>query len=388
MGHRGKGKHSEAAEGEGQVRPVPVGPLEEDAARGALLLPGQLLQPGGQAGKLGGEGVQRRLIGRRAGQVGAGTGRRAPAQLGPADVVVRTALSGLGKQLLPAPGAEQQAGQQGPPVVHRRGPVRGEQLLNGPPRRAGHQGGVPPQGDDPLVHRVAGGAPAGVVPLLVGQQAPAAVAVRPGKAEIRPQGGEVVPGVAVRGAVHRVLQNLPQAGQGEGPPGAGGDALLRQGAGQAAEALPGQKQPEDGRGAAPLRGVGDQPAGGAGAAVHDHLRRPLRPEAGGGGAPQPPPRPGQQAHVVPDPLGDGLPLQLGEDAGNVHHGLAHGGGGVELLPDAEEGHPPPLQTPDEVGKVAHAAAHPVQPVAHQGLRPRPADVLQHPAELGALEILS
>ena len=46
MGHRGKGKHSEAAEGEGQVRPVPVGPLEEDAARGALLLPGQLLQPG------------------------------------------------------------------------------------------------------------------------------------------------------------------------------------------------------------------------------------------------------------------------------------------------------------------------------------------------------
>ena len=52
MGHRGKGKHSEAAEGEGQVRPVPVGPLEEDAARGALLLPGQLLQPGGQAGKL------------------------------------------------------------------------------------------------------------------------------------------------------------------------------------------------------------------------------------------------------------------------------------------------------------------------------------------------
>ena len=49
MGHRGKGKHSEAAEGEGQVRPVPVGPLEEDAARGALLLPGQLLQPGGQA---------------------------------------------------------------------------------------------------------------------------------------------------------------------------------------------------------------------------------------------------------------------------------------------------------------------------------------------------
>ena len=41
MGHRGKGKHSEAAEGEGQVRPVPVGPLEEDAARGALFLPGR-----------------------------------------------------------------------------------------------------------------------------------------------------------------------------------------------------------------------------------------------------------------------------------------------------------------------------------------------------------
>ena len=89
MGHRGK-----TAEGEGQGRPVPVGPLEEDAARGALFLPGQLLQPGGQAGKLGGEGVQRRLIGRRAGQVGAGAGRRSPAQLGPADVVVSAALPG------------------------------------------------------------------------------------------------------------------------------------------------------------------------------------------------------------------------------------------------------------------------------------------------------
>ena len=50
MGHRGKGKHSEAAEGEGQGRPVPVGPLEEDAARGALFLPGQLLQPGARRG--------------------------------------------------------------------------------------------------------------------------------------------------------------------------------------------------------------------------------------------------------------------------------------------------------------------------------------------------
>ena len=245
---------------------------------------------------------------------------------------------------------------------------------------------MPPQGHDPPLHRVAGGAAAGVVPLLVGQQAPAGVAVRPAEAQIGPPLREPGPGVAVGGAVHRVLQNLPQARRGEGLSLPVDHPDVRQGGGQAGEALPGQKQAEDLPRRPPFGGLGDEAAGGAGPAVHNHLRRPLGPEAGGGHAPQPPPRPGQQAHVVPYPLGDGLPLQLGEHAGDVHHGLAHGGGCVELLPDAEEAHPPALQPPDQIGEVPHAAAHPIQAVAHQGLRPLPADVLQHPAELGPLEI--
>ena len=41
-------------------------------------------------------------------------------------------------------------------------------------------------------------------------------------------------------------------------------------------------------------------------------------------------------HVVPDALGDGLPLQLGEHGRNVHHGAAHGRGRVKLLADGDE----------------------------------------------------
>ena len=59
-------------------------------------------------------------------------------------------------------------------------------------------------------------------------------------------------------------------------------------------------------------------------AIHRHAGQALRGVARGRCAAQPAPGLGQLVHIVPDALGDGLPLQLGEHRRNVHHGAAHG----------------------------------------------------------------
>lgn len=59
-------------------------------------------------------------------------------------------------------------------------------------------------------------------------------------------------------------------------------------------------------------------------AVHRHAGQALRGVARGRCAAQPAPGLGQLMHVVPDALGDVLPLQLGEHGRNVHHRAAHG----------------------------------------------------------------
>ena len=71
-------------------------------------------------------------------------------------------------------------------------------------------------------------------------------------------------------------------------------------------------------------------------AVHRHAGQALRGVARGRCAAQPAPGLGQLVHIVPDALGDGLPLQLGEHGRNVHHRAAHGRGRVELLADGDE----------------------------------------------------
>ena len=95
---------------------------------------------------------------------------------------------------------------------------------------------------------------------------------------------------------------------------------------------------------------------------------------------------GQLVHVVPDALGDGLPLQLGEHGRNVHHGAAHGRGRVELLADGDEVDVPVAQILDELGKVADVAADAVEAVDHDGGKGDLLGVLHHFLELRALQI--
>ena len=95
---------------------------------------------------------------------------------------------------------------------------------------------------------------------------------------------------------------------------------------------------------------------------------------------------GQLVHVVPDTLGNGLPLQLGEHRRNVHHGASHGGRSVELLADGDEVDVPVAQILDELGKVADVAADAVEAVDHDGGKDDLLGVLHHFLELRALQI--
>ena len=91
-------------------------------------------------------------------------------------------------------------------------------------------------------------------------------------------------------------------------------------------------------------------------------------------------------HIIPDALGDGLPLQLGEHGRNVHHGAAHGRGRVELLADGDEVNVPVAQVLDELCEVTDVAADPVEAVDHDGGKGDLLGVLHHFLELRALQI--
>ena len=91
-------------------------------------------------------------------------------------------------------------------------------------------------------------------------------------------------------------------------------------------------------------------------------------------------------HVVPDALGDGLPLQLGEYRCNVHHGTAHRGRGVELLADRDEVNVPFTQVLNEFGKVTDVAADAVETINHDGCELSFLRVFHHFLELRALQI--
>ena len=91
-------------------------------------------------------------------------------------------------------------------------------------------------------------------------------------------------------------------------------------------------------------------------------------------------------HVVPDALGDGLPLQLREHRRNIHHRPAHGGGRVELLADGDEVNVPVAQVLDELCEVTDVAADPVEAVNNNGRKRDLLRVLHHFLELRALQI--
>lgn len=91
-------------------------------------------------------------------------------------------------------------------------------------------------------------------------------------------------------------------------------------------------------------------------------------------------------HVVPDALGDGLPLQLREHRRNIHHRPAHGGGRVELLADGDEVNVPVAQVLDELCEVTDVVADPVEAVNNNGRKRDLLRVLHHFLELRALQI--
>lgn len=91
-------------------------------------------------------------------------------------------------------------------------------------------------------------------------------------------------------------------------------------------------------------------------------------------------------HVVPDAFGDGLPLQLAEHRGDVHHRPAHGAGGVEALPDGEK---VDLQSPqllDKGREVTDVAADPVQTVDHHRLELVLPGSIHHPLEIRTVQV--
>ena len=109
-----------------------------------------------------------------------------------------------------------------------------------------------------------------------------------------------------------------------------------------------------------------QLAGLFGLAVNGHMGDALRSIAGGGVAAQPAPCFRQLMHIVPDALGNGLPLQLGENRGNIHHRPSHGGGGIKLLLDGDEVNLHSVQLLDQLGKIADVTADPVEAVDNYG----------------------
>ena len=121
-------------------------------------------------------------------------------------------------------------------------------------------------------------------------------------------------------------------------------------------------------------------------AVHRHAGQALRGVARGRCAAQPAPGLGKLVHVVPDALGDGLPLQLGKCRRNVHHGAAHGGGRVELFTDGDKVDVPVALILDELGKIADVAADTVEAVDHDGGKGDFLRVHHHFLELRALQI--
>ena len=121
-------------------------------------------------------------------------------------------------------------------------------------------------------------------------------------------------------------------------------------------------------------------------AVHRHAGQAFRGVARGRCAAQPAPGLGQLVHIVPDALGDGLPLQLGKYRRNVHHGAAHRRGRVELLADGDEVDVPVAQILDELGKVSDVAADAVEAVDHDSGKGDLLRVLHHFLELRALQI--
>ncbi len=66
----------------------------------------------------------------------------------------------------------------------------------------------------------------------------------------------------------------------------------------------------------------------------------------------------RQGDLVPDLFPGYLTLELGEGEEDVQREPPHGGGGVELLGDRDEGDAVPVEQVDDLGEVAQGTAEP------------------------------
>ena len=89
--------------------------------------------------------------------------------------------------------------------------------------------------------------------------------------------------------------------------------------------------------------------------------------------------------LVADALADHLALELGEAEQDVERQPAHGGRGVELLGDADEGHVVALEHLDQLGEIRQRAAEAVDLVDHDDVDQPGLDVEKQPLERRPLQ---
>jgi hypothetical protein len=75
----------------------------------------------------------------------------------------------------------------------------------------------------------------------------------------------------------------------------------------------------------------------------------------------------RRGNLVPSPLGNDFPLELGEGKQHVHDQPAHRRGGVKLLRDCHEGHPVPTEHFHHAGEIEQRAAEAIHFVDHHAI---------------------
>ena len=89
--------------------------------------------------------------------------------------------------------------------------------------------------------------------------------------------------------------------------------------------------------------------------------------------------------LVADALAGHLTLELGEGEQDVEGEAAHGGGGVELLGDADEGDGVAVEDLDQLGEVHQRPAQPIDLVDHHHVDMPGLDVGEQPLKGGTLQ---
>ena len=91
-------------------------------------------------------------------------------------------------------------------------------------------------------------------------------------------------------------------------------------------------------------------------------------------------------NLVADALGGHFPFELGKRQQDVERQPTHGGGGVELLRDRDEGHAVPVKELNELGKICQRAGQPVDLVHYNDIDFARAHIIEQPLQRGSVGI--